>query len=191
MYTSVSMINPDNKKLLQEVKPLVFVDGIEIFNKFMEENIVHKTGFFVVAPSGAGKTHFVNNQKEHHWIDGDLLWTSTGAHPDEAWWTQGLEKIFEVDQRSDVITAAAKKLGLWIVGASHYWIIPDAIVIPDWEVHKKQIIYREENNYDGGATSKDFTQVLNHRSHLEKFAKEKNIPIFENMEAVHEFFMKK
>ena len=99
--------------------PLVFADGSEIYKKFAKEYITHKRGFFIMAPSGAGKTYFIKAQKEKHWIDGDAFWEAANAHPRGAWWLEPLAVVDEIDQRSDVITAQAKKLGFWIMGASN------------------------------------------------------------------------
>lgn len=141
-----------NAKLIPSKTPLMFSDGSAVYDKFKKEYKTHKKGFFVLAPSGAGKTHFVKNQKAKHWIDGDILWAETNAHPKEEWWLDE-ESIPEVDQKSDIVTVQAKKMGFWIMGASNYWLKPDAVVIPNWSKHKKYIKIREENNYDGGAKS--------------------------------------
>ena len=162
--------------------PQMFCDGESVYKKFLDDYIQHDRGFFIVAPSGAGKTHFVQNQEEPHWIDGDIIWTACGAHPQTAWWTQGYEVISEIDQKSDVITVEAKKLGLWIVGASNFWLRPDAIVIPEWEQHKEYIRIREETNYDGGAKSEDHEQVLGHRAWLKQHAQKHDTPIFDSIE---------
>lgn len=168
--------------LLNKVNPIKFTDGKDIFKKFMDKYVVHEKGLFILGPSGSGKTHFVKNQKEKHWIDGDEIWTATGAAPEIAWWTMGVEMINEVEMRSDVTTYYAKKLGLWILGASQRWLVPDAIILPDWEQHKQYIIKREQTDYDGGATSKDYDQVLGHREIMENLAKKEDIPIFQSIE---------
>src|SRR3989339_1217146 len=117
-------------KLLNLNVPLIFTDGSSVYAKLTKEYITHKKGFFIMAPSGAGKTYFIKNQKEKHWIDGDDLWKAAKAHPKDGWWLEKISLIDEIDQRCDVITVQAKKLGFWIMGASNYWLKPDAIVIP-------------------------------------------------------------
>lgn len=166
--------------LLQPDTPLVFADGTQIYKELGGKYIQHKFGLFILAPSGAGKTHFIKNQKEPHWIDGDDLWNSARAHPDGPWWTQGKDVIDEIDQRSDVITVEAKKLGFWIMGASNNWLKPDAIVIPHWRSHKKFIKHREETHYDGGATSDGLDQVLSHRKQILQWSK-KGVPVFKSV----------
>lgn len=170
--------------------PLVFKDGSVVYKKFSDEYITHKNGLFILAPSGVGKTHFINRQKDKHWIDGDILWEMTGAHPDSAWWTQGDDVINEVDFRSDLITQEAKRLGFWIMGASNSWLKPDAIVIPDWEIHKKYIGHRENNNYDGGATSKNHDQVLKHRNKILGYEKQ-GVPKFQSVEEAVNYLVRK
>ena len=160
--------------------PLMFTDGSEVYKKFSANCILHKIGYFIMAPSGSGKTYYIDRQMEKHWIDGDSLWEATNAHPSGEWWLN-VDSIDEIDQRSDVITTQAKKLGFWIIGASNNWMQPDAIVIPPWEVHKKYILNREKNNYDGGATSDRLSQVQGHIKWIKQWAL-KGVPEFKSME---------
>jgi hypothetical protein len=162
--------------------PCIFQKNEETYKKFLDETVRHSKGFFILAPSGTGKTHFVTRQNEKHWIDGDMLWMATGAHPDIAWWTKGLDIIQEVDARSDVITQEAKRLGLWIIGASNNWLAPDAVVLPPWETNVAYIKKRQETNYDGGLTMDQLGQLESHRKEIEEMAKAKNVPIFDSIE---------
>jgi hypothetical protein len=150
--------------------PLVFKDGTELYDEFAKRYITHKRGFFILAPSGAGKTYYINNQKTKHWIDGDEIWIAANAHPKFGWWLQ-----------SDVVTMQAKMLGFWIMGASNNWLKPDAVVLPHLITHKKYIRSRENNEYDGGATSDKMAQVLNHRKIIENWVK-KGVPKFDSIE---------
>jgi hypothetical protein len=160
----------------------IFCDGEEILKKYQEEYIAHSRGFFILAPSGSGKTYFVKHQAKKDWIDGDDLWLDTNAQPRTEWWTQGLDVINEVDQKCDVITQQAKKAGLWIVGASNYWLIPDAIVLLPLSLNKKYIREREKNNYDGGAKSDAFDQLKNHRKYMKHIARKNKISIFRTID---------
>lgn len=169
--------------------PLMFSDGTEIYKKFAEKHVVHKKGFFIMAPSGAGKTYFIEHQKEKHWLDGDSLWEATNAHPKGEWWLEGGEVIDEIDQKSDVITAQAKKLGFWIIGASNNWLKPDAIVLPHWSTHKRYIKSRETESYDGGATSDRLNQVLGHRRWIRKWVKQ-GVPCFNSVQLAADFLAK-
>ncbi|MBI3984080.1 hypothetical protein HY346_02160, partial [Candidatus Microgenomates bacterium] len=116
--------------LLEPNVPLVYADGTEVYKKLAKKYRIHATGYYILAPSGAGKTHFINSQEVKHWIDGDVLWMSAKAHPEGEWWLQSLLEIIEIERRSDVITVQAKKLGFWIIGSDNYDLVPDAIVIP-------------------------------------------------------------
>lgn len=160
--------------LLAPSTPLIFADGTDVYHKLAEKYLTHKRGFFILAPSGAGKTYFVDAQKEKHWMDGDELWMATNAHPDGAWWTAGdaAESLREIDAKSDIITLQAKKLGFWVVGASNLWLKPDAIVIPDWEQHQSYIAKRQTGNYDGGATTDKLQQVIEHRERITQHAEQ-------------------
>ena len=174
--------------LLEPEIPIIYADGTKIYDDIKKEYKTHTKGFFILAPSGAGKTHFIKNQKENHWIDGDCLWESARALPKGRWWLEGDEVIYILDQRCDVITMQAKKLGFWVMGTSNYWLKPDAIVIPNWKTHKKFIKNREENNYDGGATSKDYDQVLSHRKRIMKWEKQ-GVPKFDSVEKAVDYLV--
>ncbi len=179
MVESKSM-QEDHFKLLDPKTPLVFSDGTNVYKDLADVYITHKVGYFIMAPSGAGKTHFVKSQTKPHWLDGDDLWMAANAHPAGEWWLEPVEKITEIDQRCDVITIQAKRLGFWVVGASNAFLKPDAIVIPEWETHKKWISAREHGNYDGGATSADFDQVIGHREWIMTW-EQKGVPKFETV----------
>lgn len=166
--------------------PLMFADGTPIYEQFAKQYITHKKGFFVMAPSGSGKTWFIEHQKEKHWMDGDSLWETCNAHPKGEWWLEPVEKINEIDQRSDVITVQAKNLGFWILGASNWWLQPDAIVLPNWNTHQRWIRERERDHYDGGAKSDRLGQVLNHRRWIKKWAK-KGVPEFKTVKEAADY----
>ena len=161
--------------------PSVFKKDNEIYKNFLDETMPHTKGFFILAPSGAGKTYFVNKQKEKNWIDGDTLWVATRAHPNMDWWNMGLDVIREVDARSDVVTQEAKRLGLWILGASNNWLAPDAVVMPPWDTNVAYIKHRQETNYDGGLKTDQLGQLESHRKEIKEMADNKKVPIFESI----------
>jgi len=160
------------------IPSVTFQENNSFYEAFCQKYKRHEKGLFILAPSGSGKTYFCKNQTEQHWIDGDELWMAAKAHPDTAWWKEPLEIINRIDQRSDVITVEAKSHGLWIMGASNYWLKPDAIVIPDWETHVRYIKSREDANYDGGATSEDFSQVKTHIAFIKKWNTDFGVPVY-------------
>lgn len=167
--------------LYNESTPLIFTDGTEIYNELKKEYITHKKGYFIYGPSGVGKTYFINNQKVKNWIDGDILWSAAKAFPDGEWWNLSGDEIDAIERRADVITEQAKKLGFWIIGASSVNMIPDAIVIPDFETHLKYIQYRENNNYDGGIKSDDLDKIKRNREYYSRFQKD-GVPIFKSVD---------
>lgn len=174
------------------LKPVIFSDGEEFYANLAKKYIQHGKGLFILAPSGAGKTHFCKNQSQPDWIDGDDLWIAAGAQPPptEKWWTKGIEVINHVDQRSDVVTKDAHELGFWVMGASCYWYKPDAIVIPDWERHKELIRHREETNYDGGATSDALDQVLSHIEVIKRWHDDHGVPQFQTIDDAVNFLVR-
>lgn len=167
--------------LLGKDTPLVFADGTETYAKLGQKYIQHDNGFFILAPSGSGKTYFTERQKEKHWIDGDEVWMMAKAHPDGAWWIEDIAVIDEIDQRSDVVTVEAKRLGFWIIGASNYWLKPDAVVIPDWKTHQEYVKKRETEGFDGGASSMDLERLQKSRDWMSRWQKE-GVPLFISIE---------
>lgn len=172
------------------IDPVIFSDGKKFYERLAVKYRKHEKGYFILAPSGAGKTYFCNNQSEPDWIDGDELWMGAGAHPDIPWWTMGNEVINKIDKRSDVITQEAMDEGFWIIGASNFWLQPSAIVIPDWETHKLYIKKRHEGNYDGGATPDDHEQVLEHIETIKKWHTDYGVPLFKSVNEAAEALVK-
>jgi|SRR3989344_2889982 len=170
--------------------PLMFVDGSAVYKQFTSKYITHKKGFFILAPSGSGKTYFIERQKQMHWFDGDTLWELTNAHPAGFWWLEGGKTIHEIDVRSDVITMQAKKLGLWLIGASNSDLEPDAIVLPHWSTHKRYITNRQKGVYDGGATIDRLQGVLHHRKLIKQWAK-KGVPEFRSVDEAVKYLTEK
>jgi len=167
-----------NENLLDENTPLMFTDGSVVYDELAKEFVRHDKGYFIIAPSGAGKTYFIEHQEVKNWIDGDTLWMATNAHPKGEWWAKSLEEINVIERRSDVITEQAKKYGFWIIGVDCYSILPDAVVIPDLETHKRYLQIRTDDpNNDGGQTIDKLDNVLRARKYFESFA-EKGVPIF-------------
>lgn len=176
-----------NTDLLSENTPLVFSDGTATYNKLAEEYRTHENGLFIIAPSGAGKTYFVDHQETKEWIDGDTLWMATNAHPKGEWWLKSLKEINDIERRSDVITTQAKRLGFWIIGADCYSISPDAVVVPDLETHKQYLQLRTNNpNNDGGQTIDALNNVLRARKYMESFV-QKGVPLFASIHEAAEY----
>jgi len=168
--------------------PVVFSDGSDIYARLRKEYITHKEGRFILASSGTGKTHYVKNQKDAHWVDGDYFWPLTNADllPDE--WVYDFSLVDEVNKRCDVMTQQAKKQGLWIIGSSNNWLQPDAIVILDEETQKQYILDRQDGDYDGGATEKDFSAVQRHNTFIKTWT-EKGVPQFSSIEEAAQHFI--
>ncbi len=169
------------KKPIEPNTPVIFSDGTDIFNKIAKTYIKHDFGLFILAPSGSGKTYFVERQAKLHWIDGDYLWDITNADPLNDEWEPNFDLVQEINDRSDIITIQAKKLGFWIIGSSNHFLKPDAIVIPSWSIHKEFIKKRQQLNYDGGAKEEDFEAVIEHRDFIVSWEKQ-GVPRFESID---------
>ena len=180
----------ENNNLLNQNTPVIFTDGSNVYNKLKQEYITHEKGLFIYGPSGVGKTYFISNQKEKNWIDGDVLWSEAKAFPKGDWWNLSGDEIDTIERRADVITEQAKALGFWIIGASSVNMVPDAIVIPDFETHLKYIQYRENHNYDGGIKSDDIEKIKWNREYFSRFKKD-GVPIFTSVDDAASYLQKK
>lgn len=179
------LTNNHRTNLYSKDTPLIFTDGTKIYNELKKKYITHDKGYFIYGPSGVGKTYYINNQKEKHWIDGDILWEAANAFPSGEWWILPSEEINDIERRADFITQQAKKQGFWIIGASSVDMIPDAIVIPDFETHLAYIKYRETHNYDGGIKSDNIEKIKRNREYYSRFQKN-GVPVFKSVDdAVH------
>lgn len=173
-----------------KIPAVIFKEDDQFYIDLGKKYLRHSKGLFILAPSGAGKTYFCDHQEEPHWMDGDILWYTSNAHPKGPWWKESGEVMDRIDKRSDVITFEALEQGFWIIGASNNWLKPDAIVIPDWETHKGYIKSREENNYDGGATSEDHAQVQGHIAIIKKWNTDHGVPQFASVQEAVEAISK-
>lgn len=170
-----------NKDLYSEDTPLIYTDGSSVYEKIKKEYITHDKGYFIYAPSGVGKTYFIKKQVTKDWIDGDVLWNKTHAFPNDDWWTRPGDELDSIERRADVITEQSKRLGFWIMGASCVSIKPDAIVIPPLKTHLKYIVNRENNNYDGGLTSKSIDKIKAFRKYVSRYKKQ-GVPCFKSVD---------
>lgn len=163
--------------------PVIFTEGEDFYEDLSKKYIKHEKGFFILSPSGAGKTYFCTNQEEPHWIDGDLLWCDAKAQPpvEYEWWNKGEHVIDRVQQRCDVVTADAVDRGFWILGSVNYWLKPDAIVIPEIDTLMTQIKNREENGYDGGLKSEHYEQLILHIGIIRDWRLKYGVPEFKSM----------
>lgn len=149
---------------MSDLKPVIYEDGSNFFKELEKKFKRHEKGFFILTPSGAGKTYYCKRQNEQNWIDGDDLYFDTGAQPpvEYEWWNMGPHIINRVEQRCDVITAEAVDRGFWVMGSINYWLKPDAIVIPSVDTLMKQIKQRQNEGYDGGLKDEHFEQLIVH-----------------------------
>lgn len=167
----------DQQGLYDVNTPLVFADGTKVYEQVSQEYIKHRNGYFILGPSGIGKSHYIRGQvsDNKHWIDADWLWRLTRAMPSGAWW-ENMEDILNVEQRCDIITSESRRQGFWMLGSACNWLKPDAIVVPHWQTNVKYIKIREKN-YDGGITSDRLPQLKSHREEILNWRKQ-GVPRF-------------
>ncbi len=195
------------EKLDIKLKPLDPIKIDDVLDRYIQKHIIHKQGAIIFVGSGGGKSTFCRNQipnsdRKTDFIDEDLVYRETDAHPCEIgssplkplpWWTWGGEKIDQIELRCDQVNKALVDKGLWALTTSFTQEAecqPDCIVLLPWEEHKKRIIEKyESGHYDGGAKPDEagFQQVFNHRKWTEEVALENNIPIFDSIEKAVEF----
>jgi hypothetical protein len=184
-------MKPEDKfDLFDGTTPLVFADGSDFYGTLAKTYRTHKKGLYILAPSGSGTTYFVHAQTDKNWLDGDVLWMSAHAHPEGPWWRKRGSEFLQIMRRSDVLTYEAIKQGFWVVGSSNYDLVPDAIVLPDLETHKRYIHTRETTNYDGGITSGQVEQLRHERDWVAGYAK-KGVPQFNSVAEAAEYLASK
>jgi hypothetical protein len=83
----------------------------------------------------------------------------------------------DTNNKCDIITEQARKQGYSVMGSSNNWLKPDAIVLPPWNIHKKYVLARENNNYDGGAKNNDLSGLKAHRKIIKQWTKA-GVPCF-------------
>ena len=181
----------------------------EVIDKFVGEHKikVHKKGAIVFVGSGGGKSTFCRNQKPDEngkvdWIDEDLLYRLTNAHPcvpgsdppkPEPWWTWGDEAIHKVELRCDEVNKALVDKGLWAFTTSftpEAKCQPDAVVILPWEEQKKRITEKFNSPYyDGGAKPDEegFRIASSHRDWTIRVAKENNLKVFDSIDGAVDY----
>ncbi len=162
--------------------PVVFANGTDVYDRLAQSYRRHAKGYFLLAPSGAGKTYFVDHQVLPDWIDGDVLWQAVGALPDGEWWNLPLERIMELEARCDLITQEARRLGFWVLGGSNTWLQPDAVVLPHWQTQKYRMGLRLKHNYDGGLAPDQTGKALTQRRWFSRWTKQ-GVPKFTSIEA--------
>ena len=161
--------------------PIIFTDGTKFYAQLASEYATHPKGLFILAPSGSGKSYFINNQTDKDWMDGDYLWPATNADLSTDDWAYETGSVHEINRRSDVMTYQAKKLGFWIIGSSNESLKPDAIVIPPIETHLEYIKKRQSTVNSNGAKTEDIDGVLAHRVIIETW-KSEGVPCFDSVE---------
>ena len=154
---------------------LMFADATNIYNKYSQLYKKHTQGYIILGPPASGKTTFVNNQVNKHWIDADDLFNDLGVD-----WHYNSSNHIQLKlnyTRADYILQQSKLFGFRIIGSLFWDYDPDAIVIPPLDIHIKYINYRTDLKY---------IEVIKIRNSLIQKSKNKNIPTFNScIEAVN------
>jgi len=117
-----SIVRASKKRIVDSKKIQEVIDKLNIK--------LHPRGLFVVAPSGAGKSHYVKGHNT--WTDQDPFLAEFG---------EGKGDLSESKLRkADDLTFELKKEGGWVMGAT--WWNPqhiDAFIIPPESIIKKRL----------------------------------------------------
>ena len=107
-------------------------------NKISENRI--RSGKVILAPSGTGKTTWIQSNPEMGWEDADILFKQS---PDfEA--TANEEEREKHYKEIDIKLEIEKQKGKRILSSLFWDYIPDAIVIPDESIHKIYVSNRSD-----------------------------------------------
>jgi hypothetical protein len=204
MDTPVKQQNPTEEiPTSVTLEPLDLETVEKVISKYATRHVVHEHGAIIFVGTGGGKSTTCRNQiptdsGKTDFIDADLVYRETGAHPCKPgvtplsplpWWDMGDGAIHEVELRCGLVNASMIKHGLWALTTSFTpedEYMPSAIVILPWDEQKRRIEEKSRGQfYDGGAkaTEQGFSLALGHRKWAEKVAKEKNIPVVDSIDA--------
>jgi len=154
----------------------MFADGSKVYAKYKKQYKQHKKGYVILGPPGSGKTTFVRNQKQKHWIDADDLFQELGVK-----WHQNERNLVDLRLnylRADYMLEQSRALGFRIVGALFWQFVPDAIVMPNLRTHKKYLHHRKDLK---------LPFVLEVRKILKNMAKKHKVPIFASIKEAVDF----
>ena len=158
---------------------LKFTDGSNVYNDFDNEYNQHKKGFVILAPSGTGKTTFVNNQIgiKKNWIDTDILFGPKSLNID---WMNSKNKVEEKLSylRADYMLEQSKLYGYRIIGSLFYKYKADAIVLIPLNKHIEYVKLREDLDID---KVKELRKTMAYHAH------DLNIPIFNTIISAIEY----
>jgi GTPase SAR1 family protein len=148
-----------------------FTSGKTVYDDLGKKFIKQKKAYVILGPPGVGKTTFVKKQKEKIWVDVDPLFSKLGVK-----WHQNAKNPVDMRLnylRADYMLEQTKALGFCVIGALFWEFVPDAIVIPDLDTHKRYLKGRKNLNIE---------VVCKIRNLLKKKAKDFKIPIFKSCE---------
>jgi predicted kinase len=95
----------------------MFVDGKKVYSKYKKEYNVHKKGYVILGPPGAGKTYFCKHQVvgKKDWMDTDDIFKDLGVK----WHQNKNNKVdFKLNYlRADYMLEQSRALGFRIIGA--------------------------------------------------------------------------
>lgn len=148
-----------------------FTDGTSVYQHFDKEYKRHEKGYVILGPSGMGKTTYIRSQKEKNWIDSDDLLGQLGVN----WHHNEDDNVqFKLNyMRADYMLEQSKQYGYRILGALFWDYKADAMVIPDYEQHKKYMAQR---------TDLDLSKINDIRQIYFGHAMKHDIPIFGTIE---------
>ena len=149
-----------------------FTDATEKYNDLEKKYNRFKIGNIILVPPGSGKTAFVRNQtgEKRDWIDADDLCEEMDVDcgPNN---NIQIEKLSYL--RADYILEQSKLYGFNIIGSLFWDYHPNAIVVPKFADHTKNISNRPDLDYNN---------VMKIRKYLEYKSAHNHIPLFTTIE---------
>ena len=114
-------------------------------------------GKVILAPSGTGKSTWIENHPGSGWEDADILFDQSTHFEEEATYEQRKRHYMEIDKKLEQARQEGKK-----VMSGLFWnFVPDAIVIPDETLHRQYVAKRKDLPWKRAKQTRKYLQRIN------------------------------